>query len=135
MLCLVGVNIVTHSTDTQLYISFSSPKFEVNMLLLQDTISKVSSWMSSNLLSVNLYFLFAQRVIPTVTQAANSAVLQGVTGRVKSATDLKTAPTPATVSWFTVFVTEETIENDIYITCMHDSAMQSVKLDADFLNK
>src|SRR5664279_980693 len=50
------VNHHLYADDTQLYISFSSPKFEVNMLLLHDVISKVSNWMSCNLL-LNFFFL------------------------------------------------------------------------------
>src|SRR5664279_2672082 len=42
------VNHHLYADDTQLYITFSSSKFEVNMLLLHDVISKVSNWMSSN---------------------------------------------------------------------------------------
>ena len=54
-------SLISHSTvnhhlyadDTQLFISFSAPNFSTNILLLQDTISKVSAWMSSNMLSLN----------------------------------------------------------------------------------
>ena len=47
------VNHHLHADDTQLFISFSAPNFSKNLLLLQDTISKVSTWMSSNILSLN----------------------------------------------------------------------------------
>jgi len=54
-------SLISHSTvnhhlyadDTQLFISFSSPNFAANILLLEDTISKASAWMSSNMLSLN----------------------------------------------------------------------------------
>ena len=39
--------------STQLLIFFSAPNFSTNKLLLQDTISKVSAWMSSNSLYLN----------------------------------------------------------------------------------
>jgi hypothetical protein len=54
-------SLISHSTvnhhlyadDTQLFISFSSSNFATNILRLQDTISNVSAWMSSNMLSLN----------------------------------------------------------------------------------
>lgn len=54
-------SLITHSTvnhhlyadDTQLFVSFSSPSFATNVLHLQNTISNVSAWMSSNMLSLN----------------------------------------------------------------------------------
>jgi exonuclease III len=54
-------SLITHSTvnhhlyadDTQLFVSFSSPTFATNILHLQNTISNVSDWMSSNMLSLN----------------------------------------------------------------------------------
>ena len=42
-----------YADDTQLYLSFSTPNLSSNIKLLEDTISKVSSWMSANLLSLN----------------------------------------------------------------------------------
>src|SRR5664279_1519994 len=47
------INHHLYADDTQLYISFSSLDFTSNILKLQDTISKVSTWMSSNMLSLN----------------------------------------------------------------------------------
>jgi Reverse transcriptase (RNA-dependent DNA polymerase) len=47
------VNHHRHADDTQLYISLSAPNFSKNILLLQDTIFKLSAWMSSNMLSLN----------------------------------------------------------------------------------
>jgi len=41
-----SVNHPLHADDTQLFISFSAPNFSTNLLHLQDTISKVSDWMS-----------------------------------------------------------------------------------------
>jgi hypothetical protein len=54
-------SLISHSTvnhhlyadDTQLFVSFSSLNFSANILHLQDTISNVSAWMSSNMLSLN----------------------------------------------------------------------------------
>ena len=48
-----SINHHLYADDTQLYISFSSLDFTANILKLQDTISKVSTWMSSNMLSLN----------------------------------------------------------------------------------
>ena len=42
-----------YADDTQLFISFSSSKFLENISLLENTIAKVCSWMSSNLLMLN----------------------------------------------------------------------------------
>jgi hypothetical protein len=42
-----------YADDTQLFISFSATDFSTNMLHLQNTIDTVSSWMSSNLLTLN----------------------------------------------------------------------------------
>ena len=42
-----------YADDTQLFISFSASDFSANMLHLQATITLVSNWMSSNLLSLN----------------------------------------------------------------------------------
>lgn len=42
-----------YADDTQLFTSFSSSESSTNILLLQDTIAKVSSWMSANFLSLN----------------------------------------------------------------------------------
>src|SRR5258706_80549 len=47
------VNHHLYADDTQLYISFSTLNFPANISHLQDTISKISHWMSSNLLSLN----------------------------------------------------------------------------------
>ena len=47
------VNHHLYADDTQLFISFSAQNFATNILHLQDTISKVSAWMSSNMLSLN----------------------------------------------------------------------------------
>ena len=54
-------SLISHSTlnhhfyadDTQLFISFSAPNFSKNILHLQDTISKESAWMSSQMLSLD----------------------------------------------------------------------------------
>ena len=54
-------SLISHSTvnhhlyadDTQLFVSFYSLNFSANILHLQDTISNVSAWMSSNMLSLN----------------------------------------------------------------------------------
>ena len=48
-----AVNHHLYADDTQLFISFSASKFSANILRLQDTISNVSAWMSSNMLSLN----------------------------------------------------------------------------------
>ena len=42
-----------YADDTQLYLSFSSLSFTSNIAQLQSVIAQVSSWMSSNLLSLN----------------------------------------------------------------------------------
>ena len=42
-----------YADDTQLFLSFSADTFSENILLLQNTISNISSWMASNFLSLN----------------------------------------------------------------------------------
>ena len=42
-----------YADDTQLFLSFSADAFSENILLLQNTISNISSWMASNFLSLN----------------------------------------------------------------------------------
>jgi uncharacterized protein involved in tolerance to divalent cations len=48
-----SVNHKLYADDTQLFLSFSAPNFSQNILLLQDTISEISNWMTSNFLSLN----------------------------------------------------------------------------------
>ena len=48
-----SVNHKLYADDTQLFLSFSADTFSENILLLQNTISNISSWMASNLLSLN----------------------------------------------------------------------------------
>ena len=48
-----SVNHKLYADDTQLFISFSANNFTHNIKLLQDTISDISSWMSTNFLSLN----------------------------------------------------------------------------------
>src|SRR5258706_110008 len=47
------VNHHLYADDTQLYISFFTFNFPADLSHLQDTISKISTWMSSNLLALN----------------------------------------------------------------------------------
>ena len=48
-----SVNHKLYADDTQLFLSFSAITFSENILLLQNTISNISSWMASNFLSLN----------------------------------------------------------------------------------
>ena len=48
-----SVNHKLYADDTQLFLSFSADTFSENILLLQNTISNISSWMASNFLSLN----------------------------------------------------------------------------------
>ena len=48
-----SVNHKLYGDDTQLLLSFSADTFSENILLLQNTISNISSWMASNFLSLN----------------------------------------------------------------------------------
>ena len=48
-----SVNHKLYADDTQLFLSFSAEAFSENILLLQNTISNISSWMASNFLSLN----------------------------------------------------------------------------------
>ena len=48
-----SVNHKLYAYDTQLFLSFSADTFSENILLLQNTISNISSWMASNFLSLN----------------------------------------------------------------------------------
>ena len=48
-----SVNHKLYADDTQLFLSFSADAFSENILLLQNTISNISSWMASNFLSLN----------------------------------------------------------------------------------
>ena len=48
-----SVNHELYADDTQLFLSFSADTFSENILLLQNTISYISSWMASNFLSLN----------------------------------------------------------------------------------
>ena len=53
---LISASPVSHhlyADDTQLFISFSTDNFEINIRCLENTLSKVSSWMASNFLSLN----------------------------------------------------------------------------------
>ena len=43
-----SVNHKLYADDTQLFLSFSADTFSENILLLQNTISNISSWMASN---------------------------------------------------------------------------------------
>ena len=47
------VNHKLYADNTQLFLSFSADAFSENILLLQNTISNISSWMASNFLSLN----------------------------------------------------------------------------------
>src|SRR5664279_3937025 len=53
LLYLILPLIIIYMQTILSYISFSSLDFTANILKLQDTISKVSTWMSSNMLSLN----------------------------------------------------------------------------------
>ena len=48
-----SVNHKLYADDTQLFLSFSADTFSENILLLQNTIPNISSWMASNFLSLN----------------------------------------------------------------------------------
>ena len=48
-----SVNHKLYADDTQLFLSFSADAFSENILLLQNTISNISSWMVSNFLTLN----------------------------------------------------------------------------------
>ena len=48
-----SVNHKLYADDTQLFLSFSADTFSENILLFQNTISNISSWMASNFLSLN----------------------------------------------------------------------------------
>ena len=48
-----SVNHHLYADDTQLYLSFSPLSYASNIIQLQSVIAQVSSWMSSNLLSLN----------------------------------------------------------------------------------
>ena len=43
-----SVNHILYADDTQLFLSFSADTFSENILLLQNTITNISSWMASN---------------------------------------------------------------------------------------
>ena len=47
------VNHQLFADDTQLFLSFSAANFSLNITCLEQTISDVSNWMSSNFLSLN----------------------------------------------------------------------------------
>ena len=48
-----GANHHLYADDTQLFISFTSSEFLKNIAILENTIDKVCSWMSANLLMLN----------------------------------------------------------------------------------
>jgi Reverse transcriptase (RNA-dependent DNA polymerase) len=48
-----GAHHHLYADDTQLFISFTSSEFLKNTAILENTIAKVCSWMSANLLTLN----------------------------------------------------------------------------------
>ena len=83
IICQCSMSML-YADDTQLFLSFSVDAFSENILLLQNTISNISSWMASNFLSLNpvkteflLIGLPAQLAkihTPTLTISSNTTI-------------------------------------------------------------